>query len=190
MQINSESSMAILTAIRLPGDVTLSEVRAMQTPPLSALVINGSKRECYKLVAKMLILLNDYFGISWSDFQVSECSKEFYSNYFYWHQLDLKNFFRLCKQMQLQPKLLSVNQFSPIIFSEWARDYDSQWIKASEQAAGLNADRTNYDPDRETQIYQREVAQRINARTSDERASSMQDIVNYQQAIIEKLRNR
>lgn len=189
MQISSEKSLAILQDIQLPGDVTLSEVRQLQTPPISALVRSGDKSECHKMIAGMIVLLNEYFGISWSTYQVMETAKEFYSNYFYWHQLDLKNFFRMCKQMQLAPKLLSVNQFSPIIFAEWAREYDAMWVKTSEEIASLKSDATNYDPDRETKIYQQEVANRVNARTSQSRVEALQDMLDRSQMVIEKLRN-
>lgn len=150
-KVDSNTSLKILSSIELRGDCTLSDIRKHGTPPISALVKDGNKAECYKLIKTMTIALNQYIGISWSDFQVTEVAKEFYSKYFYFTQLDLMNFFRKCRNMEFE-KILSANQFTPLIFMQWAAQYDYEWLNESvNQSYGVHKELT-YDQDRGQQI--------------------------------------
>lgn len=144
MRISSDASLAAIYDIELKSDASISDIRRFETPPISALIREGDKTECYKLINAMIVLLNQYYGITWSDFQLKEVSKEFYSKYFYWHQLDLKKFFSMCKAMEFE-KLLSVNQFSPMMFLSWAAAYDQKWMGVSEEMSLGNHRAMVYD---------------------------------------------
>lgn len=186
MTSNSIGALTALKQVELKKGVSITEIRSMGLPPISGLVKQGDKSECYLLIEAMIILLNKYYAITWTEFQLTETSREFYSQYFYWSQLDLKNFIGMCKRMEFE-KLLSVNQFSPMMFMSWAAIYDSRWVHVSEELAHLEKDRTNYDPARETEIYNREVRLKVDERTKDDRIQSMQYIIEKQNKIIKDL---
>lgn len=190
MRSNSLGALEALEQIELRRDCSLADIRAWGSPPIAALVRpGGDKRECYLLIEAMLILLNQYFGITWSEYQLTETSKEFYGKFYYWHQLDLKMFFKMCRSMEFG-KLLSVNQFTPPIFLGWAEVYDSRWIKLSEEMRLAEHDKYTHDADRSHQVYMREVTLKAEREQDKDRAERLSYVVDKQREEIERLKNQ
>jgi hypothetical protein len=179
----------VLDKIPMHKDISISEIRKIATPPISALIKknNGivNKAECYLFIKAYILMIQRFYGISWDTHQLDDSAKEFYNNYYYWTQLDLKNFAGKCKRMEFD-KLLSVNQFSPMTFMSWAAIYDREWLEHSEEIAHLKIDSTNYDPIRETEIYKRDMADQVNAKTDREKIQNMKALIEYQQGLLEK----
>lgn len=188
MQINSTESLKAISELELKADASLFDIRKLETPPISALVKSGNKAECYQLIKLIIVSINQFLGITWSDYQMIETAKEFYSRYFYWHQLDLKKFMSMCRNMEFE-KLLSVNQFSPIMFLEWSARYDSMWVNVSEELMGHDHDRHKYDADRESEIYKREVRLRIDKEQDQDRMERMSGIIERQNDQLQQLRD-
>ena len=138
-QTKLEDLWVMLSEIDIPSDASLAEIRKLNTPPLSALVkkqdglSKSDKSECYKFLELSIIGLNEYFGVTWSDGQVSESSKEFYSAFFYWTIADIKNFLKRCKRSVYGIPFGSA--YSPAVFIKWATDYDKEWSEASQRIA-------------------------------------------------------
>lgn len=112
-------------------------------------------------------MLHKFYGMSWDNYQLDETAKEFYSQYFYWSQIDLKAFMGMCKRMEFE-RLLSVNQFSPMMLMSWAAIYDEKWIQVSEEIRDQEHDKHSYDAARETEIYKKEVRLKVDKRTDQE----------------------
>lgn len=166
MRINSKESLTAISKVEI-GGCSIADIRKFETPPISALVKNKDKSECYQLIKLFIVQVNQFLGIAWNDFQMVEVAKEFYSRYFYWHQLDLKKFFQMCKHMEFE-RLLSVNQFSPMMLMSWAAIYDEKWIQVSEEIRDQEHDKHSYDAARETEIYKKEVRLKVDKRTDQE----------------------
>lgn len=186
MRINSNESLTAISEIEIRSDCSLLDIRKMGTPPISGLVRDQDKSECYKLIQAMIILLNQYIGTTWSDPQIMEVSKEFYSKYFYWTQADLKNFIRKCKAMEFE-KILSATQFSPLIFMNWAAQYDQDWMNVSVEQSLLIHEQMTYDAKRETEIYNHERAQSERKKDQQERIITMREGLERQSELISKL---
>ncbi len=187
MQINSVESFKAISNLDLKTDCSLLDIRKMGTPPISALVKDGNKNECYQLIKIMIGFLNQYIGTAWSDFQLTEVAKEFYAKYYYWTQADLKNFIRKARSMEFE-KILSANQFTPIIFMQWAAQYDFDWTETSIEMSRLEHEKLTYDPARETEIYNHERMLEQRKKTAENTIKSMKQIINSQQQRIEKLK--
>lgn len=134
-------------------------------------------------------MINQFIGVMWNDYQLNETAIEFYSKYFYWHQLDLKKFMSMCRNMEFE-KILSANQFTPMIFMEWSARYDAQWIGVSEEMQRLEHDKLNYDANREHEVYLINRSEEVDKKTTEERIKRMGTIIDMQKEKIELLQNK
>lgn len=186
MQINSTESLTAVLKLEVSGDASIAEIRKFATPPISALVKDRDRTEPHKLIMAFVLMINQYYGVTWSDYQLTEFAKEFYAKYYYWHQLDLVKFMSMCRNREFE-KLLSVNQFSPFILMTWAATYDNEWISVSEQNSYLAHDAHKHDSQREHEFWTDEMRQIINRRTAQEKINNLSGTVQRQRDLISKL---
>lgn len=80
----------------------------------------------------MIVLMNEYFGVNFSDGQVQEIAQDFYSEYFYWSLADWKLFAKKCKaQKYIDPAKGMMGFFRPELLMQWAAMFNEEWIAAS-----------------------------------------------------------
>lgn len=146
-------------------------MRQLQTGALSRLVKNlpdgrKDKSECEQFIKTMILNLNQYFGVTWSDFQIKETAKDFYSRYFYWHIADYKKFMGNCRAMDYGKMYVFNNQTLML----WAQEYDSEWLTISQQIAFNKHDQRKRSEERtrETTIKQlKEVNEKFSKFAAD-----------------------
>lgn len=135
----------------------MSAIRKYETAPLCALMKSDGehrdKSECYRLVKIVILAINQFFGVTWVDYQLTEVAKEFYTKYWYWSQLDLKNFMHRCRSLYWGK---SYGIYAPITLMQWAAHYDDEWVEASISETLNEHHRLKRDSDREHDVYNAE----------------------------------
>lgn len=177
MRISSAESLAVIAKIELPANSSLAEIRQAGTPPISSLIRAEDKTECYKFIMGMILMINQFLGVAWSDYQLEEAAKTFYAKHYYWHQLDMKSFINKCRAMEYD-KLLSVNQWSPFMLMNWAAQYDAEWLQVSIEQSLQAHDAATFDPERRDELYKLERDKIIDGKRDKERIKSMQETIN------------
>ncbi len=125
----------VLSKIEVKPETSLMEIREMKSGRLTQLVKTlpdgtKDKSECYLFIKTLIITLNQYFGVTWSDFQITQTAEDFYSRFYYWHIGDYKKFMQKCKLLEYGK---IYGQFVPVTLMEWAQFYDTEWMQVSEQ---------------------------------------------------------
>lgn len=166
MQTNSIAFLTAVYEMELSSDATVETIRKTNvTPPISALVKKTEtgltdKTECFKFIQGMIAIMNQYFGITWSDFQLIEISKELYSRYFYWTLSDWKLFSKKVKGLDYVSDKGMFGMFSPDKLMFWASQYDESWVSCSLMLQQHSHDvhtKDEYRPEYNQDILQREV---------------------------------
>lgn len=133
-----------LRDLDIPAKATIAEVRKMKLPTVSSLVRkeNGvaNKTECYTFLAGMIVLLNQFFGTTWSDEQVKTTARDLYSDYYYWSLGDWKLFAKKCHRCELDSAGKLFGAWSPDKLLSWALRYDQMWMEYSSEVALHNHD--------------------------------------------------
>jgi hypothetical protein len=128
-------SLTVISNLDLPSMCTVSDVRKLGLPAVNSLVRkeNGMviKDDCYKFIQAMIILLTDFFGTTWNNSQLIECSKDLYSNYHFWTIADWKLFCRKAKSMEYVGDKGMFGIFTPDKLMFWAVRYNDEWIQCS-----------------------------------------------------------
>ena len=134
MRNNSIDLWERVNTLEISSETSMLAIRQMNTGPISQLVLRSSgeadKANCYKVIRAMVFSLLQFFGTTWNDFQVEECTKAIYREYYYWHLADLKKFMTLCYGGKYG-KVYGF--FNPALLMEWAALYDAMWLSASEE---------------------------------------------------------
>lgn len=116
----------------------------MKLPSISSLVKkeNGVtvKTDCYLFLSGMIVLLNQYFGVTWSDDQVMTAAKELYSDHYYWSLADWKLFSKKCQRCELEKEGKLYGAWTPDKLLSWALRYDQMWMNHSSESALHNHD--------------------------------------------------
>jgi hypothetical protein len=111
----------------------------MGLPPISNLVKsqNGviDKTDCYLFIEGLIIMLNEFFGVTWSNGQIEQLSKELYSEYYYWTIADWKLFCKKAHKCEFDEKGKIFGSWSPHLMMAWAEKYDSDWTEVSSDIA-------------------------------------------------------
>lgn len=131
----------MISKLEIPASKTITEVRKLELPPVSNLVVKvggmTDKSQCYTFIQSMAILLNQFFGVHWTDEQVSTVAVDLYSEHYYWSIGDWKLFSAKCKRCEFDPDR-KVYSWTPDKLISWAASYDLQWMQCSDQISQHN----------------------------------------------------
>jgi hypothetical protein len=101
----------------------------------------------------MIILIIEFFGITWTEYQLLEVSKEFYSCFHHWSILDAKCFMVRCRRLYYGKVF---GAFAPATLMEWANIYNDEWMNVSEQISLLEHDSHRHQGSREREVQIRD----------------------------------
>lgn len=111
------------------------------------------KTDAFRFFKVMISLINEFFGVTWTDYQMIEVSKELYTNYYHWRIADAKNFVSRCRRLHYG-KIYGT--LTPAILMEWAGQYNDEWLSASEQISLAEHDRAKHQDDRLREVQIRD----------------------------------
>lgn len=156
----SEKLWMELSEVDISPNISLSELREIKSDAISALIKkdgeNIDKSECFKFFQVMFILIIEFFGITWTEYQLLEVSKEFYSCFHHWKILDAKCFMQRCRRLHYGKVY---GQFTPATLMEWAQLYNDEWFSISEQIALAQHHSAKHQDDRLREVQVRDKAE-------------------------------
>jgi hypothetical protein len=112
--------------------MTMAQVRAIESQPLSALVdrtgIKPNRADCHTFLSALCTQLTAYFGEAWSDAQLMDSVKILYENYYYLRSADWVYFAKKAKSLHFGKVY---GKFSPAVLMEWAEKFAYDWTQES-----------------------------------------------------------
>ena len=99
------------------------QIYKLETGQISALCIEEDRQQPITIIKLLLTDFGDYFGVTFTDHQLTEFAKTFYDKFFYWHLADLKNFYECCKGLNFGKPYGTVTVAT---IMEWGNEYNRQ----------------------------------------------------------------
>lgn len=175
----------VVSEIEVKDSSDLVKIYKAGSGQLSQLVKNNGemidKSSAYQYLKIMFTFINQFFGITWHDQQLTEVSKMFYAQYWYWHLLDLKVF----SQRIVSAQYTSNKNYSPAILMEFALKYDTERVQKIVDDNDTTHQDFKYDSDRSYELTRQEFNAIESKNADKDRIKRMQDIIEGQKKRIE-----
>lgn len=119
-------------AENISAAMTMAQVRAIESQPISALVDRSgdkpNKGNCYKYLIVLCDSLTTFFGEKWADEQMKDCSRMLYENYYFIRSADWVYFAKKAKSLHFGKVY---GKFSPATLMEWVERFAGDWTEES-----------------------------------------------------------
>ena len=170
----------------MPDTSDLVKVYKCGTGQISQLVKNNGdlvdKTGAYSYLKIMFVLLNKFFGTKWDDDQLRQIAEIFYSQYWYWHLLDLKVF----STRIMSGQYTSNKNYAPVILMEYALAYDNERVRKIVEDNDVAHASLKHDADRQYELTRQQLNSIENKTADKDRIKRMQDIIDGQKKRIEQ----
>lgn len=175
-----------VSKIDVPDQSDLVKVYKAATGQLSQLVKNNGdwvdKSKAYQYLQIMFTFINQFFGVTWHDNQIREVSRQFYSQYWYWHLLDLKVF----SSRIVSAQYTSNKNYAPAILMEFALQYDHERTQKIVDDNDVTHGNFKHDADRSYELTVNDMNKVQDKKNEKDRIQRMQMIIESQKQKIKE----
>lgn len=175
-----------VSEIDVPDQSDLVKVYKAATGQLSQLVKNNGdwvdKSKAYQYLQIMFTFINQFFGVTWHDNQIREVSRQFYSQYWYWHLLDLKVF----SSRIVSAQYTSNKNYAPAILMEFALQYDHERTQKIVDDNDVTHGNFKHDADRSYELTVNDMNKIQDKKNEKDRIQRMQMIIESQKQKIKE----
>jgi hypothetical protein len=118
-----------MQALPVKADLTPAEIVRIKAPTLSQLNAGtGKTLNAEAVIASMLLELMEYFGVSWSKTQATECARLWATEYYWMTAAEIKHFFTKCKKGDYTRD--DFRHLSPFQLMGWLTTYTEElWVE-------------------------------------------------------------
>lgn len=175
-----------VSEIDVPDQSDLVKVYKAATGQLSQLVKNNGdwvdKSKAYQYLQIMFTFINQFFGVTWHDNQIREVSRQFYSQYWYWHLLDLKVF----SSRIVSAQYTSNKNYAPAILMEFALQYDHERTQKIVDDNDVTHGNFKHDAERSYELTVNDMNKIQDKKNEKDRIQRMQMIIESQKQKIKE----
>src|SRR5688572_26095564 len=129
-----------MSEMQITANNNQAEVLALKAPECSTICTGtGSKENGYDLYAAIILMILNFFGVSWKADQIKECAVMLYDDYYFLTLAELKHFAQQVKAGKFTSTHFNPNFFNPVTFIDWMGVYAENSLKIREERALIAA---------------------------------------------------